>query len=81
LESVSEENLFHSIRFASFESFLIWKGQGFLENSQDELRKKLENTIAELIETPFPSGSKKLKGSRNSYRLRVGDYRFHDSFL
>jgi len=31
--------------------------------------------IRSLAETPFPSGCKKLKGSRTSYRLRVGDYR------
>lgn len=54
---------------------LSGKARAFLENSQDELRKRLESAIAELIETPFPSGSKKLKGSKNTYRLRVGDYR------
>ncbi len=31
--------------------------------------------IRSLAETPFPFGCKKLKGSRASYRLRVGDYR------
>jgi len=31
--------------------------------------------IRSLSQTPFPSGCKKLKGSRWSYRLRVGDYR------
>ncbi|MGO8944488.1 MAG: type II toxin-antitoxin system RelE family toxin [Syntrophobacteraceae bacterium] len=31
--------------------------------------------IRSLSKTPFPPGCKKLKGSRASYRLRVGDYR------
>lgn len=28
-----------------------------------------------MIESPYPTGCKKLKGAPNSYRLRVGDYR------
>jgi mRNA interferase RelE/StbE len=55
--------------------FLSRNASAFLEESQDELRRRLEDAISELIETPFPSGCKKLKGAPNSYRLRVGDYR------
>ncbi|MHB8568429.1 MAG: type II toxin-antitoxin system RelE family toxin [Nitrososphaerales archaeon] len=55
--------------------FLSRKAKAFLEDSSNDLRSRLENSISELIQTPFPSGCKKLKGAPNSYRLRVGDYR------
>lgn len=36
---------------------------------------KAEISIDELIENPRPSGCKKLVGSKNTYRIRVADYR------
>ncbi|MFZ2447187.1 MAG: type II toxin-antitoxin system RelE/ParE family toxin [Syntrophobacteraceae bacterium] len=36
---------------------------------------RILDEIHSLSDNPFPSGCKKLKGSRSSYRLRVGDYR------
>jgi mRNA interferase RelE/StbE len=39
------------------------------------VRGRLESRISELTTTPYPPGCKKLKGSPNAYRLRVGDYR------
>ncbi len=33
------------------------------------------NTIKSLSENPFPLQCKKLKGSKSSYRVRIGDYR------
>ncbi len=31
--------------------------------------------VRALADNPFPQGSKKLKGSRSNYRIRVGQYR------
>ena len=36
---------------------------------------KIREAINRLAENPRPHGSKKLTGSINEYRLRVGDYR------
>jgi mRNA interferase RelE/StbE len=36
---------------------------------------KVEVSIDGLIENPRPSGCKKLVGSKNTYRIRVADYR------
>ncbi len=37
--------------------------------------KKIDQAILKLPMNPFPPNCKKLAGSRNGYRLRVGDYR------
>ncbi len=42
-------------------------------NKQD--LKRILIAIRALKENPFPHGSKKLKGTENKYRIRVGDYR------
>ena len=39
------------------------------------VRERIITAIQSLRETPFPSGSQKLKGLAHHYRLRVGDYR------
>ncbi|MEM9886509.1 MAG: type II toxin-antitoxin system RelE/ParE family toxin [Bacteroidota bacterium] len=36
---------------------------------------KVRDSIDQLEENPYPSGCRKLVGSENSYRIRVGDYR------
>jgi mRNA interferase RelE/StbE len=50
-----------------------------VEKQLDELPEKLKlrvlTTIAQLAETLRPSGVKKLKGEKDEYRLRLGDYR------
>lgn len=41
-----------------------------------DIKRKLISAIESLREQPFPQTNlKKLQGSPNSYRLRVGDYR------
>ena len=35
----------------------------------------IKNLVLELIDNPFPSGYKKLKGFKNLYRLLSGSYR------
>lgn len=42
--------------------------------SPDALQRVLMH-IESLINNPRPSGSLKLKGAQNTYRVRVGDYR------
>ncbi len=37
--------------------------------------KRLDEAILALAEHPRPAGCVKLKGSRDGYRIRVGDYR------
>jgi mRNA interferase RelE/StbE len=39
--------------------------------TQDRILKAIQNLGAD----PYPSGSKKLEGSSDSFRIRVGDYR------
>ncbi|HMK83001.1 MAG TPA: type II toxin-antitoxin system RelE/ParE family toxin [Candidatus Bathyarchaeia archaeon] len=55
--------------------FLSRKAKRALDNSPVGIRRRLEERIAELLETPFPSDCRKLKGAQNAYRLRIGDYR------
>ncbi|MBA2562647.1 MAG: type II toxin-antitoxin system RelE/ParE family toxin [Chitinophagaceae bacterium] len=37
--------------------------------------EKIVNTLKSMEENPRPSGCKKLKGYKNLWRIRVGDYR------
>ena len=39
------------------------------------IHNKIIEDISNLSAVPRPSGCKKLKGYKNSYRIRVGDYR------
>ena len=39
------------------------------------VQRRIATHIDELAGNPFPPGSKKLKGSPDHYRIRVGDYR------
>jgi mRNA interferase RelE/StbE len=52
------------------------------QSARKELRKlaktvipKILKVVAALAENPHPKGSKKLRGSEYTYRIRVGDYR------
>ncbi|BAY98622.1 addiction module antitoxin [Tolypothrix tenuis PCC 7101] len=40
-----------------------------------ELQDRIQIKIDSLAIEPRPNGVKKLKGTENSYRIRVGDYR------
>lgn len=51
-------------------------------SAQKELKKldkkiliKIIESVEVLAENPYPIGSKKLKGTEFTYRIRVGDYR------
>jgi mRNA interferase RelE/StbE len=55
--------------------FLSRKAEKALEDAPPGIRRRLDEGISELSRTPFPAGCKKLRGARNTYRLRIGDYR------
>ena len=40
-----------------------------------QVNNKIVPAILALEENPRPSGSKKLKGGSNTWRIRIGDYR------
>ena len=46
-----------------------------LEKVPKIFSKKIEKLIDSLSENPRPVGVKKLKGTKDLYRVRVGDYR------
>ena len=39
------------------------------------VQARVMKTVAKLAETPRPRGSRKINGSEDVYRIRVGDYR------
>ena len=39
------------------------------------LRRRIIERFRELEEDPFPRGRIKLRGEKDAYRLRIGDYR------
>ena len=52
------------------------------QSAQRELKKlgkdiilKILDRVQSLAENPHPGGSRKLKGSEHTYRIRVGEYR------
>jgi mRNA interferase RelE/StbE len=55
--------------------FLSRKAAKALDETPLEMSRRLDEKIAELSRTPFPAGCRKLRGARDAYRLRVGDYR------
>ena len=46
-----------------------------LEALPHKIVLKIKAEVLLLAEDPFPQGHKKLKGLKNIYRIRVGDYR------
>ncbi len=57
-----------------------------LENLPDTVVERVLSSIDKLFSEPFPHGCKKLKGEKNLWRIRVGEYRiiysvFSDSLV
>jgi mRNA interferase RelE/StbE len=46
-----------------------------LDSIDDPLFERIDRKILALADDPRPAGSKKLKGFRGSWRIRVGDWR------
>ncbi len=54
-----------------------WKKSAIkeLRKIKKEIIPKVIEVVTGLADNPYPSGSRKLKGSMSTYRIRVGDYR------
>jgi mRNA interferase RelE/StbE len=46
-----------------------------LEALPSSIIVKIQAEVLSLANNPFPAGSKKLKGFKAMYRIRIGDYR------
>jgi len=46
-----------------------------LKRLPDEIFRRVVNRIKTLSENPKPSGCRKITGSKNDWRVRIGDYR------
>ncbi len=46
-----------------------------LQKIEKRTQKRIEKKIDTLSSNPIPADSKKLKGKRDLFRIRVGDYR------
>jgi len=59
-------------------SYVIIVAKGIQKQIDDlpqEIQERVDEKIRSLADDPRPSGVTKLKGFRNEYRIRVGDYR------
>jgi mRNA interferase RelE/StbE len=56
---------------------ILWKKSAAreLRNIDSQYIPKIIITIESLSENPFPKGYRKLKNSKQSYRIRIGEYR------
>ena len=56
---------------------ILWKKSAVheLRNIDPQHIPKIVITVDALVENPFPKGYCKLKNSKQSYRIRVGEYR------
>ena len=52
---------------------------------ENDLKERVAELMETLVQNPRPSGCKKMKGYKNRWRVRVGDYRIvyevHDGEL
>jgi mRNA interferase RelE/StbE len=55
--------------------FLNNQPKNFFKKQEKIIVKRIFNKIYGLLENPFPSDSKFLKGNEKLFRIRVGDYR------
>ena len=46
-----------------------------LKRLSTQIRSRVANALRALAENPRPSGSRKLAGTKDDWRVRVGDYR------
>jgi mRNA interferase RelE/StbE len=58
-----------------FEVVLERAAEKDLRRLSDEIHRRVIAAISGLASNPRPAGSKKLAGSKNDWRIRVGDYR------
>lgn len=58
-----------------YEVYLERAAERDLKRLPDEQFQRVVPQLKALAETPRPTGSRKLSGSQNDWRVRVGDYR------
>jgi mRNA interferase RelE/StbE len=46
-----------------------------LSKAPHDMQPRIKAAIAELAQAPRPHGSRKLRGQRDTWRIRVGDWR------
>ena len=46
-----------------------------LKKIEGKNRARILQAVSQLSSVPYPNGCKKLKGSLQTYRIRIGDYR------
>jgi mRNA interferase RelE/StbE len=52
-----------------------------LDNLPNDVRERVYGKISQLSDNPRPDGVTKLKGYKNEYRVRIGDYRVRYEIL
>jgi len=57
------------------EVYLEHAAEKDLKKLSGEIFQRIITHIKSLAETPRPSGSRKITGTKNDWRIRVGDYR------
>ena len=60
---------------ADYEIVFARSARKELEDLDDRLALRVLNRIEKLSDEPRPGGVRKLRGSTNLWRLRIGDYR------
>jgi mRNA interferase RelE/StbE len=60
---------------AKYSIFLKSSAQKELDALDDAVFTRIDRKILALAETPRPQGCKKLKGYKDHWRIRVGDWR------
>jgi mRNA interferase RelE/StbE len=58
-----------------YEVLLEQAAERDLKKLPSEMFKRIISKIKELARNPKPQWSRKIKGSKNDWRIRVGDYR------
>lgn len=60
---------------ASYKLEILLTAQKEIRKLPQNVRLQVINTVKKLADSPRPIGCEKLKGSKSSYRIRVGVYR------
>jgi len=60
---------------SNYRLYINVSAQKELDALQDVLFERIKKKIEALAAMPRPSGVKKLKGYKNYWRIRIGDYR------
>jgi mRNA interferase RelE/StbE len=62
-------------RVANFSLAVTHSAQKELDALDERLFARIDRKILALADDPRPAGSKKLKGYKDSWRIRIGDWR------